>query len=140
MSALWKALMKISTAVSFSLLAAIIGVTPIRADFVKSDHELYVEWLDLEIEANPFPPITEYGAYAIVETGGENLPVIYVIFSSFKGKRAVHGSFRCDKVFEVLTSHQNGFYDIRCVKQNVFGVTTTSVLKYGEFGLYEEHF
>lgn len=114
--------------------------TQIKAEFIKSDHQLFVNWLDLEVEPSPIPPMTEFGAYAIVETGGENLPVIYIIFSSFKGKRAVHGAFRCDKEFEVQETHQNGFYDIRCVKQDVFGVKTVTSLKYNKSGLYAEHF
>ncbi|MBZ0217254.1 MAG: hypothetical protein K8F25_11910, partial [Fimbriimonadaceae bacterium] len=81
-----------------------------------------------------------YGAYAIVQTGGENLPVVYVIFSSFKGKRAVHGAFRCDKEFAVQQTYTNGFYDIRCVKQDVFGQKTVTLLRYGGSGLYEEHY
>lgn len=111
-----------------------------QAKFVKSDHLLFVDWLELEVEPSPIPPIIEYGAYAIVETGGENLPVIYTIFSSFKGKCAVHGAFRCDKEFEVQKTHQNGFYDIRCVKQDVFGNKTVTSLRYNGSGQYEEHF
>lgn len=114
--------------------------TQIKAEFIKSDHQLFVNWLDLEVEPSPIPPMTEFGAYAIVETGGTNLPVIYVIFSDVNGKRAVHGAFRCDKEFEVQKTSQNGFYDIKCVKQNVFGIKTVTSLRYNDFGQYEEHF
>ncbi|WP_415156835.1 hypothetical protein [Maritalea sp.] len=113
-----------------------------KADFIQSDNDLFVGWPDLVANPQPTPPglpITEYGVYAIVETGGTNLPVIYVIFSDFKGKRAVHGAFRCDKEFEVQQTNTNGFYDIRCVKQNVFGQKTTSILRYDKSGIYKEH-
>lgn len=126
----------------FALASAAVVFTnsAIHAEFVESNHLLFVSWLELDVKPSPIPPMIEYGAYAIVETGGENLPVIYIIFSSFKGKRAVHGAFRCDKEFEVQETHQNGFYDIRCVKQDVFGIKTVTSLKYNKFGLYEEHF
>lgn len=123
-----------------ALFGSVFGDISAKAEFVKSESILYENWLDLAVNKNPIPPLTEYGAYAIVETGGENLPVTYVIFSSTKGKMAVHGVFRCDKAFSVQKLHTNGLYDIRCVKQDVFGQQTVTSLKFGKSGLYEEHF
>lgn len=119
------------------LVALAAGPLSARAEFTKTDDKLFVGWLELAVNRNPE---TEYGAYAIVQTGGENLPVTYVIFSSFKGKMAVHGAFRCDKEFAVLETHSNGHYDIQCVKQDVFGQKTVTILRYGDSGLYEEHY
>jgi hypothetical protein len=113
---------------------------PAKAEFVKSDSILNVNWLDLEVDVGLTPPQTEFSAYQIVETGGDNLPVIYVLFSDFKGKRGVLGAFRCDKEFSVQKTQTNGFYDIRCIKENVFGQQTVTHLKRAKTGLYEEHF
>jgi hypothetical protein len=127
-----------------AVLIAVLGFaytnTPTKAEFVKSDNILNVNWLDLEVDVGLIPPQTEFSAYEIVETGGDNLPIIYVLFSDFKGKRGVLGAFRCDKEFSVQKSQTNGFYDIRCIKENVFGQQTVTHLKRAKTGLYEEHF
>ena len=126
------------------LFAALIFIAPLglgietsNAQFEKSDGKLFLGWLDLAI--NPEPG-TDHGAYAIVQPGGENLPVIYVIFSNFKGKVIVLGSFRCDVEFKVLNSDTGGMRDIRCVLQDVFGQKKTTILRYGEKGLYVQRF
>jgi hypothetical protein len=109
------------------------------AQFQKSDDKLFIGWLDLEAEPDTDFGITEFSAYAIVQQGGENLPVIYVITSNFKGKVYTLGAFRCDKEFVVLNSQVNGMRDIRCVRQDVFGQTTTTTLRFSETGVYVEN-
>lgn len=113
-----------------------------HAQFARSDDGLYIGWLDLNVneafDASSGAPPVEYGAYSIVQAGGKNLPVVYVIFSSFKGKMTVHGAFRCDKEFSVQTSHTLGLYDIKCIRQDVFGQKTTTLLQYDRSGLYVE--
>lgn len=110
--------------------------------FTLSDSELFLGWLDLVAngeELYPGQPQREFGAYAIAESG-TNMPVIYVMFSSFKGRLTVHNAFRCDKEFTVLETHTNGFYDVRCAKQYTNSDDIVSVLRYeGERG-YVEHF
>jgi hypothetical protein len=127
-----------------SALAALALTMPLlshagsaAAEFQKSNDRLFIDGLDLAVNPNPE---MEFGAYAIVLTGGENLPVIYVITSNFKGKVSVLGSFRCEKEFTVLKSHTGGMRDIRCVRQDVFDRKTKTTLRHGPSGLYKEHF
>ena len=133
--------MKPLTIALASLMLASSGARAGEA-FTRSDSKLYLGWLDLAVndeELNPGQRQREYGAYSIVEPG-TNMPVIYVMFSSFKGKLSVGKAFRCDKEFAVLESHTDGFYDIRCVKQYTDSDNIVSVLRYeGERG-YVEHF
>lgn len=114
-----------------------IGEASIAAEFEKSDDRLFLGGLDLAVE---YEPGSEFGAYAIAQTGGENLPVIYVLFSDFKGQLATLGVFRCDKKFKVLESHSRGMRDISCVRQDGFGQLTSTTLRLGENGLYQEIF
>lgn len=122
--------------VGFSLIAALVfGAASATEKFRKSDDKLFIHWPDLAVDEDAE---TEYGVYAIIQTGGGNLPVIYVITGNFKGKVFVLGSARCDKEFTVLKSVTRGLRDIRCVRQDVFGRKTTTTLQYGQDGLYKE--
>ncbi len=135
-----KIISKISSIFAIIIAFITLSYTPSFAqlqDFEESNDKLYVGWLDL---AQEYDPLTEYGAYAIVWSGGENLPIFYTIFSDFKGKTSILGAFRCDKEFTVLESVTNGMRDIRCVKQDVFGQKTTTILRFSDAGLYEEVF
>ena len=132
------------TAAILAMLISLAFTGVARAqEFEASEDKLFMGWLDLEQEAQAaqnFGAPVEYGAYAIVQTGGENLPVIYVIFSNFKGKLATLGAFRCDKEFQILQSTTNGLRDIKCTRRDEFDVWTTTTLKLGDNGLYFEHF
>ncbi len=119
------------------LLGLMLILGSASAKFQRSDEHLYFDALDLAIDPNPE---LEYSAYAIVMTGGQNLPVIYVITSNYKGKLSVLGSFRCDKEFTVMQSQTNGMRDILCARQDVFGRKTATSLRYTDKGLYEEYF
>ncbi len=132
-----------TTAVLALLFSLAFGGAARAQEFETSDDRLFLGWLDLEPEAQAaqnFGAPVEYGAYAIVQTGGDNLPVIYVLFSNFKGKLATLGAFRCDKEFRILQSTTNGLRDIQCTRRDEFDVWTTTTLKLGDNGLYNEHF
>ncbi|MBL4756499.1 MAG: hypothetical protein JKY32_02300 [Rhizobiales bacterium] len=124
------------------LLAALIGIAGVlspnsaNAEFQRADQLLYKDVLDL---SDDLQPGTEYFAYAVVQSYGENMPVIYTIVYSHKGDQRVLGAFRCDKQFEIVSSKSNGLYDIRCVRQNVFSVETSVLLKADGSGIYHEH-
>lgn len=128
--------------IAFAFLMMAASGARAGEDFTLSDSELFLGWLDLAVnedDLDPGQPQREFGAYAIAESG-TNMPVIYVMFSSFKGRLSVHNAFRCDKEFTVLESHTNEFYDVRCVKQYTDSDNIVSVLRYeGERG-YVEHF
>lgn len=118
-------------------VALILLVGAASARFQQTDDHIYHGVLDLS--SNPNPEI-EYGAYTIVQTGGSNLPVIYVITSNYKGNLSVLGAFRCDMEFTLQQSRTEGMRDILCVKQDVFGRKTATSLRYNKNGMYEEKY
>ncbi len=120
-------------------LSLVMFASPASAKFQKAGEKLFFDVLDLDINAASAIVPTEYSAYAIVHTGGTNLPVIYVITNNFKGKTFVLGAFRCDNEFRVLKSHTNGMRNIRCVR-NDLGQRKTTTLIYNGKGLYVEQF
>lgn len=132
--------LKLSFAIFVAATSLILHTGSASAKFEKSDEKLFIDWLDLEVNPDSTFEVTEFSAYAIVWSGGENLPVVYVITSDYKGKVSVLGAFRCDKEFRVMKSQTRGMRDIRCVRQDVFGQKTTTMLRYNDKGLYEEHF
>ncbi len=105
------------------------------AQFQPSQAKLFVDWPELQMDPMPGQQ-TEAAVYAIVD-----LPTaLYTISVTTRSGVAVLGAFQCNKEFSVLKSGINGFYDIRCVDEDIFENSSTYVLRYGKNGRYNQIF
>ncbi|VAW14321.1 hypothetical protein MNBD_ALPHA12-2035 [hydrothermal vent metagenome] len=114
----------------------IIGAPSLAlAQFQKSEARVFVDWPELQVDPMPGGQ-SEAMVYAVID--GE--VALYTIAVQNRNNIAVLGAFQCNKEFTILKSSTNGFYDIRCVDQDVFKQPKAYILRYGNNGLYNQKF
>ncbi|HHG89008.1 MAG TPA: hypothetical protein ENJ90_00830 [Devosia sp.] len=106
-----------------------------QAQFEPSQAKVFIDWPQLEVE--PMQGFSsEFAIYALVDQPR----VVYTITVTTRSNVSVMGAFHCNKEFTVLTSSTNGYYDIRCVEEDLFEQVRTYVLRMGKDGLYKQIF
>ncbi len=120
-----------------ALLATALIAAPslASAQFEPSQASVFVDWPQLEVE--PMQGFnSEFAIYALVDQPR----VIYTITVTTRSNVSVMGAFHCNQEFTVLTSSTNGYFDIRCVEEDLFEQVRTYILRMGKDGLYKQVF
>jgi len=123
--------------VARALLGSVLIALPslALAQFQASDAKVFVDWPELQVDPVPGGQ-SEAMVYAVID-----FPVsLYTIAVQNRSNIAVLGAFQCNREFTVLKSSTKGFYDIRCVDEDVFEQRSTYVLRFGKNGMYNQIF
>ena len=126
-----------SALMAILLIAALLLVpaNSAQAQFEPSQAKVFIDWPQLEVE--PMQGFSsEFAIYALVDQPR----VVYTITVTTRSNVSVMGAFHCNKEFTVLTSSANGYFDIRCVEEDLFEQVRTYVLRMGKDGLYKQIF
>jgi len=120
-----------------AFLATLLIAAPslASAQFQPSQARVFIDWPQLEVE--PMQGFnSEFAIYAVIDEPR----VLYTITVTTRSNVSVLGAFHCNKEFTVLTSSTNGYFDIRCVEEDLFEQVSTYILRMGKDGLYKQVF